>query len=311
MEPSRDTIATVEEPTVSSKVVRGKPVSQWRQLRKTPSEMIWAWGALPAFVLSAVKLVFFYSTLSFWATAFYILLGLVSIVGLAILSYERSIRQIDSECPACGVRVWFALPRRNVDKETPIARCGRCLAYVAQRDGEIQEVPIETVSERPGFGIHYTQYEDRFRRQGGVKFIMPPFCAICGSHDVHEQREIEVIYVATSSGDSVFWREANYELRGSYSPGTASAPDGLTASDLRDVRVPVCELHGKSKAYRPFPLSSDDWGTLQFASYRFYKAFCVANHITPSGTEPIPAANVRPPDGVPRRGVNRNTRTRS
>jgi hypothetical protein len=43
-----------------------------------------------------------------------------------------------------------------------------------------------------------------------------------------------------------------------------------------EMQAPVCATHLETPIA---PMTVNDWGSLTFASYRFYKAFLVANHI--------------------------------
>jgi hypothetical protein len=257
--------------------------------------MLWALASPPALIVATIKLVFFYSRLSSLATLLYILVALVAIGGLVILSVERETRPVECECPACGARVWFEFTLRSIEPEQPIARCDKCLVYVSQHDSQISEVSLEMTSENQGFTVFSNQYEANVRRKddGGIAFDLPAFCAVCGAGDAPHQREI-VIHFADTQVNTEVWRQLNYARTGSRGHGMVmnSAPTRITGRDFLHFRVPVCAEH-REPTTRPSPLETDDWGSLDFASYRFYKAFIVANHIMPPGAEGLPPARVR------------------
>lgn len=120
---------------------------------------------------------------------------------------------------------------------------------------------------------------------------MPACCAICGSAEASARRKLEVFSASPASGSGDLWREANYARtghRGQISP--TARPDAIRGSDLAHIEVPVCERHVSSPS-QPGPMWTNDAGTLRFASYRYYKAFCGENHVAaPNGTHAFPAA---------------------
>ena len=66
-------------------------------------------------------------------------------------------------------------------------------------------------------------------------------------------------------------------------PGTGGAP-GINEPDenstgLSTLKVPVCAKH-TWKADPPGEVLKYSSGTLEFRSYRYYKAFCELDHIT-------------------------------
>lgn len=255
--------------------------------------MLWSFASPPALALALVKLVFFYSDLSFGATALYIFMVVGALAGLIILGVVRGQRPVECDCPACGERVWFEFTRRAVGPEPLVARCEKCLAYVVLRDRQIAEAPLETLADMQRFWVYTEQYERRVRRDAGIRFNLPRFCAVCGAADAPYQREIWVLLQDRGVNDEV-WRELNYARTGSRGHGNGtrpSTPTGITGRDFLDLKVPTCELHKKYRA-EPEPLICDDSGTLSFASYRYYKAFCVGNHIAPADSDGMPVARV-------------------
>jgi hypothetical protein len=274
----------VDELTVSSKVVCGTPVSRFRQFRDSPGQFLWAYASPPALVLATIKLVFFYSRLSFGATVLYVLMIPVAFVGLFVLGTMRRMPPIECECPACGARVWFNFMRHS-ESEPSNARCVKCLAYAIQRDDQISEVPLEMTSES-GFDVHNAQYGDNVCRGDDerITFAMPAFCAMCGAEATHT-REITIRF-ADKGINKGLWQQANYARTGT--PGrigssSSSTSDRISGRDFREMQVPVCAQHERTT--RPDPMVVDDWGDLTFASYRFYKSFIVANHIVLSGID--------------------------
>lgn len=203
--------------------------------------MLWALASPPALILAVIKLVFFYSRLSTGATLFYVLVALVAIGGLVILSVERETRPVECECPACGAHVWFEFTLRSVEPEPPIARCDKCLVYVARRDDQISEVSLDTTSDNQGFYVFSNQYEGRVRRNdgGGIAFDLPAFCAVCGAGDAPHEREI-VIHFADTQVNTEVWRQLNYARTGSRGHGmfTSSTPSRIRGGTFYTSRSP-------------------------------------------------------------------------
>ena len=257
--------------------------------------MLWAFASPPLLILAAVKLVFFYSRLSTGATFLYILLALVAIGGLVMLGLIRSKRPLECECPACGKLVWFEFAKQPTPPDLSIARCDKCLIYVCRREVDISEAALETTNDVERFIVHSNQYETNVRRnaEGRIAFDMPTFCALCGAAEAPYLLKAEISYSDTSVNTELV-RQANYARTGSrgHGVGSGSAVTRISGTDFLGQQVAVCAQH-QAPTTRPVPLSISDWGGLYFASYRFYKAFVAANHISPPGAEGLPAARVR------------------
>jgi len=288
----RDSIAAVDGSTVSSKVVRGKPVARWRQFRDSPGVTIWMYASAPALILAAVKLLFFYSRLSTWGTIFYVLLALVAIGGLITLSVYRENLQIECECPSCGTSAWFSFQERSEVAEPRVAMCDHCLIYMSIKGDEVAEVPLETVLSMPNFEIHSDQYAPHApRNESRYEFVMPAFCALCGSTDAPHQRGIQLWELNTGVNTGVL-KQVEHVRTGSVVHGFVQNSPSDAISAVLHVQVPVCEKH-KALVVRPEPLAADNSATLCCASYRFYKAFVVANNVVPRFSEGLPSARVR------------------
>ena len=87
------------------------------------------------------------------------------------------------------------------------------------------------------------------------KFEMPAMCAICGSPDARQHREI-----------------------GCGSSGTTQDPSRGYDDKLSHLTAPVCKKHSEAEAPSGDVLEYRS-GKLMFASYRYYKAFCELNQI--------------------------------
>ncbi len=257
--------------------------------------MLWALASPPVLILAAIKLIFFHSKLSTGATALYALLALVAIGGLIVLSVQRENLPIECECPSCGTKSWFEFQERAVDAAPRVARCDSCLIYVGLRDGnDVAEVPLETLIAIPNFVIDSAQYKASVHRgKAGLEFVMPTFCAVCGAANAPHQRKISMLWNNPGVNvDAV--KYVNYARTGSLSHGLVNndPPDRINSVDVMNLHVPVCAQH-QAETTRPEPLTSDDWGTMCCASYRFYKAFVVANNVVAPGNEGLPTARVR------------------
>jgi hypothetical protein len=113
---------------------------------------------------------------------------------------------------------------------------------------------------------------------------------MCGAEATHA-REITIRFADTGINKGL-WKQVNYAASGT--PGrigsSSSATPDISGRDFKEMQVPVCAQHERST--RPDPMEVDDWGNLKFASYRFYKAFLVANQIESVDGAALPAARV-------------------
>ena len=220
----------------------------------------------------------------------------VALAGLIVLITLREMLPVESECPACDAMTWF-----EFFAKPSYARCLECLAYAVRRDernDQIAEAPIEMTSD-VGFKVYNEQYKDIVQRgdNGRVIFALPSFCAMCGSAATHA-RSITIRF-RSSGGKSNFWRGVNYARSGT--PGRDSSyvrseREAISGENFRGMEIPVCAKHLNTQEFLN-PVEVDDSGNLDFASYRFYKAFIAANHIVLSGigdgpNESVPSARI-------------------
>jgi len=265
--------------TVSSKVATGTRVPWWRGMLGSVGWVIWLVVSVFGLFYAAKQLAFHREWLDSGDYMFYGAIVLVAAVGFFIARAERNSgeRFVHCECPACGAPVQLSFtPSQLID------RCRKCGVYCRANDLAIEEVPLETLlPER--FFVESDRYVDVVRRDNGsrVYFEMPAFCAVCGSPEASRTVSIQVPS-STGSGTSegFIGQEINYALTGKHHVRSSRDPSRVTGNDLKLIEVPVCAQHAEPASP---PLSSDDWGKLGFVSYRYYKAFCVANKLrTPS-----------------------------
>lgn len=127
----------------------------------------------------------------------------------------------------------------------------------------------------------------RKTNRGYYRFEMPPMCAVCGDPHATHHREI-------GNGDAMGNDLSALGVVGAIAGDVAGVPsrqrDQRTGSTteptdnernsrgLSELKAPVCAKHTKDESYFGDPLEYSS-GKLKFASYRYYKAFCEANHI--------------------------------
>ena len=118
-------------------------------------------------------------------------------------------------------------------------------------------------------------------------------CAVCGDPDARHRRDI-------GNGDSLAGDLGALGALGSVAATVAEVPRGRVgpvyrvvssaapdqtekeSRGLSHVKAPVCAKHTENE--EPFGDALEySSGKLEFASYRFYKAFCELNHIERAG----------------------------
>jgi hypothetical protein len=187
---------------------------------------------------------------------------------------------LESDCPCCGAHA-----TRRFD---PLpATCESCAAYLRADGDRVREEALEATG-RYWVGSHRYLRTAKRTEQGRLLFQMPPICAICGSSDAHNTRDVVVdvtpsdsgpswlgkAIVATSSGKTR--RQMGLRMDGSVKTSGPSSPgaEDQLREELADVKVPVCSEHASG----PSPLHCSDVSkSLQFTSYRYYKAFLALN----------------------------------
>ncbi len=182
-------------------------------------------------------------------------------------------------CPCCG-----AIAARRfeslTDRWSPSTACGVCIAYV-RRDGlEMREVALETFEM---IGRPYTLHSDQYLRavkhtnRNYFKFEMPAMCSVCGDPDAPFMRDIGDGDAFGTSLDG-FWSQQNHVLPGAGMGPSAPTVDDENSRGLSQLRTPVCAKHTKDAEVFGEALEYAR-GKLEFASYRYYKAFCESNDI--------------------------------
>jgi hypothetical protein len=220
----------------------------------------------------------------------------VAVAGfVGIWAFFKSVRTVvlESACPCCGAREQRSFEDPSKADSTPAA-CGVCPAYLRAHGVEVSEERPEAVSTT---GLAYEVPPARYlptveRDNGGrFKFEMPAMCAVCGSSDANQIRDIgewgkhttdlgPLGAVASMAADEIS-TDAQLSYRGRLqhsAPITTKSPPEQLDEGLRGLKAPVCAAHahelevaGNALEYRS--------GGLLFASYRYYKAFCVLNKI--------------------------------
>jgi hypothetical protein len=212
-----------------------------------------------------------------------------------LLGARRSV-VLRGACPCCGeVRQrTFEEPASSKSRPTP---CGACVAYLRATGDEIREEGLERFEMiRTPYVLTAQQYKPAVRRtnRGYFTFEMPAMCAVCGAPHATHKREIgngdslgadlgALGVVAGLAGDmfvppSVYQKDNLVPVPGATAPSESEA----NSKGLSHLKAPVCEKHTESA--EPFGDALEyNSGKLEFAGYRFYKAFCELNHIARAG----------------------------
>jgi hypothetical protein len=210
-------------------------------------------------------------------------LGGFGVGALALVLFRADQRSgvIESACPVCGAHGQRCFMEATNRQERPTP-CGACPGYlrVSLATREVREESLDASDEKQlRFELRSEQYEPVVPRGDDedhqFQFKMPSMCAVCGAPDAPLLRDIGEsgrTLSTTSIGEQLTYR--------AYASGrsTTASPGELRDAALRHLKTPVCSQHpqrgffGDALAYQH--------GTLRFASYGFYKAFCELNHIT-------------------------------
>jgi hypothetical protein len=216
-----------------------------------------------------------------------VVLSIVAVIaavfgGLGTQKLRASLRStvLRGPCPCCGV-VASRRFESLTDRWSPSTPCGACIAYL-RRTGtdEMQEVAIETFEMigRP-YALTAEQYLPVVKRtnRNYFKFEMPTMCSVCGDPNAPYKRDIGDGDAFDTSLDG-FWSQKNHVLpQAGMGPSAPSAED-VNSRGLSELKSPVCAKHTKDAEVFGEALEYTS-GKLEFASYRYYKAFCELNKI--------------------------------
>lgn len=214
--------------------------------------------------------------------------AIVAGYGLHRWRIARNTTVLSGPCPRCGdARV------RRFEKAGPKSRptaCGACVAYLRVSGTEIRE-EAEDASNMIWryYVLSSEQYLPAVQKtnRGYYKFEMPPMCAVCGDAHATHHREI-------GNGDSLGTDLGALGAIGRIAADVADVPsrqrdqrggstDEPTSAEqnsrgLSQLKAPVCAKHTSDASVYGDALEYSS-GKLEFASYRYYKAFCEMNHI--------------------------------
>jgi hypothetical protein len=206
---------------------------------------------------------------------------------------KASMRSVTMQgaCPCCGAmrQRTFEDPSSSKSPPTP---CGACIAYLRATGDEMREEAVDAFEMiRTPYVLTAEQYRPavKLTNRGGYTFEMPTMCAVCGDPAAPHRRDI-------GNGDSLADDLGALGALGSVVSTVADVPRGRvgpvyrvvssTAPDqaekdsrgLSHLKAPVCAKHTEKEESFGDALEYSS-GKLEFASYRFYKAFCELNHI--------------------------------
>jgi hypothetical protein len=117
--------------------------------------------------------------------------------GMVCISGFESKNLLESDCPCCGFHA-----TREFIGDYPNA-CSRCIAYMRADGDRVREESLDATNSF-GYSVYPRRYEPAAMRdhRGHVVFKMPPICAICGSADVSDSKDVYVETTSSSSGSS-------------------------------------------------------------------------------------------------------------
>ena len=275
----------MEDVTISSKVVTGKRVSMWHEFRDNPLAGVVQLGSPIVLLAIAVKLVVSHAGMGLGGYILYGVIAIAALIGTFVLLGTRKSLILDCECPGCGApgRRHFKAP--DEFRKVPFDTCDRCMICMSANGLEVSELPLEALDS---FMIGRDQYAHAVRRddKGEIHLELPPMCTICGSRDVAATRSIMSYDFGGGDGLSTVVNEVNYARTGTtrdrFVDRASASHDGeLDMLSLCKVQVPLCKAHTEKARPLPYPISCSQQCDLWFESYRYYKAFCAANHVKP------------------------------
>lgn len=215
-----------------------------------------------------------------WSIVFFLLFVVGVLAADAGLSKKN---RLESDCPNCGAhatrRFWDFMP----------TECGTCIAYLRAEGDRVREESLdEAESYTHDYSVPATRYLPAATRhlQQHFEFKIPQLCAQCGSSDVRHESKI-VDRTPSNSEPGLFWKAVAFSSSSSQrrtmglrrdgrfwnrTPPTPTESNRLD-EELSVMKVPVCAKHEDSS-----PVSYNA-GQLEFALYRYYKAFLALNCI--------------------------------
>lgn len=241
----------------STAVVTGRRIPFWKRPDWDDREVL-VWIAVsPVLILGAAGYLAWVFTHPDDAGIVGFLAALLAIgVGVGVL-YTRFIadRSVDAPCPVC------ATPQRWSPGQQ---ECHACWAYMrVDGNGTLREASLDDTGLF-SLIVDDDTFGDAVDKQGHVTVVMPAICAVCGAPP-------------TTSGTV----KDRTDLK-SDDPVTTT-----TAGELAALAVPLCGRHANET-----PVSVDAYiAWLEITSYRYYRAFLIANGLP---KKHVAAAAVRP-----------------
>ncbi len=266
-----------------------------RVTRKPPASALWIRLACAGWVAHWAYAVWL-DWGSNWATDLTstLLSTLVTVVAVIVawrvgtVTDDASTLVLASACPACGTRA------ERTFTAAPTS-CGTCAAYLRATGLEVREESPDALDlSIPPYALPPARYLPAAKRDNHnhFKFAMPAMCAVCGAADAPKLRKIKDWSTAAAGGDggilgavvsAAVTEVASTSYTYNHHPVSAAEPTPAAQYDelLARLQAPVCSVHEAT------PDAADDDnalafhdGKLEFASYRYYKAFVVLNGIT-------------------------------
>lgn len=217
------------------------------------------------------------------------LVGLALVVILFGVLITRTVMRavvLEGPCPNCGVVAIRQFDKPSDPKSSPLP-CGACIAYLRGTGGVVREEAIDALDLiQVNYELTWDQYGPAVKASSGryFKFIMPKMCAVCG--DPNAPHALVIDNANSGSAHDLDFLTQNHVIN---NPTAKIEPteDDKRNDKLSNLRVPVCDKHADKFDFRR--ALSAFGGTLRFASYRYYKAFCEVNQIT-QASQPKKAA---------------------
>jgi hypothetical protein len=187
-------------------------------------------------------------------------------------------------CPSCGV-VENRRFENPADPTSLPTACGVCIAYLRASGNDMREEALDRERRGLPYVLSADQYLPAAKRtnRNGFKFEMPAMCGVCGDPNAPYHREI-------SDGDHFgkgigpLWSQSTHVLPQAGMGPSAATEDDKHSRGLSGLKIPVCAKHTEDEDMMNDVLKYSS-GTLDFASYRYYKAFCELNQITRASTK--------------------------
>lgn len=205
----------------------------------------------------------------------------IIIIGIFLVRW--SIRGVDVEgpCPSCGANAvrQFDKPEDPTSRPSP---CGACIAYLRTNETALREEPIEATHRiERNYELAPDQYLPTMQRvsnRGGFKFEMPTMCAMCGDPNALHKFKIRNGDALGDDPIELFTKHNIVPMVGMAPNAGPPTEDQKNSKGLSYLVTPVCAKHTEEEElFAPLEYRS---GTLAFAAYRYYKAFCELNNIT-------------------------------